>query len=235
MAWVAGVDGCRGGWFVALRHRGDGLIRLRLVASFDDIVSLPEAPEVIAIDMPIGLLSVPEPGGRECDRQARALLGPLRGRSVFSPPIRPALEAVTFAEALAIGRRSAGAGSTGGISLQCFRLFPKLREVDDRMTPELQSRVREVHPELSFHQLNGGPLLYGKRSTAGRASRQALLRRVGLAEGPGPWPRSAVAPDDVADALIASWSAERIACGAATRLPAAPTRDARGLLMEIWR
>lgn len=36
------------------------------------------------------------------------------------------------------------------LSRQAFEIISKIREVDDLMTPELQTRVFEVHPELSF-------------------------------------------------------------------------------------
>jgi predicted RNase H-like nuclease len=40
--------------------------------------------------------------------------------------------------------------------------------------------------------------------------------------------------DDVLDACVAAWTAERIARDEAKRLPCDPPRDARGLRMEIW-
>jgi predicted RNase H-like nuclease len=46
-------------------------------------------------------------------------------------------------------------------------------------------------------------------------------------------PRGAAA-DDVLDAHAVCWSAARIARDRAVRLPARPSRDARGLPMAIW-
>ena len=47
------------------------------------------APAVFSIDIPIGLT---DSGPRQCDIQARRLLGARRGTSVFPAPIRPALK-----------------------------------------------------------------------------------------------------------------------------------------------
>jgi predicted RNase H-like nuclease len=34
------------------------------------------------------------------------------------------------------------------MSHQAFGILPKIREVDQLMTPEVQETVREIHPEL---------------------------------------------------------------------------------------
>jgi predicted RNase H-like nuclease len=47
----------------------------RVIQSFNEVLTFPERPTVIAVDCPIGLLDQAVPGGRECDRMARALLG----------------------------------------------------------------------------------------------------------------------------------------------------------------
>lgn len=108
------------------------------------------------------------------------------------------------------------------------------------MTPDWQRVAREVHPELSFHELLGGPLPQGKKTPEGRRLRQELLVDAGFEEISASyesreWPRSAVAIDDILDAHIACWTARRIARGESIRVPAKPGRDSRGLLMEIWR
>lgn len=200
---MTGIDGCRAGW-VAARWRGGKL-------SFSVHPFLLDALEgPVALDMPIGL---PDRPGRECDRLARQLLGPRRS-SVFSPPTRAVLAQNAFR----------------GVSLQCYNLFPRLREVDELMTPPLQELVRETHPELAFARLNGAPLVFPKRKAEGRAERLELLR----AElGPG-WepPRlTGAAPDDLLDAAVLALVARDFR----HRVPEhEPQRDARGLRMEIW-
>lgn len=234
MSVVAGVDGCRGGWVVALADER-GPLDVRVVATFAEILALAERPLVIAIDIPIGLLDAAEAGGRECDRIARGLLRGPRACSVFSPSIRAALGIDDFPAACETSRASSPARIR--ISLQTFHIRSKVKQVDDEMTPKLQDRVVEVHPELAFFAMNGErPMAHGKKSGEGRRERAALLARGGMLARDGTVPRvDRAAIDDVIDALAACWTARRVLRGEAVRVPERPARDARGLRMEIWR
>jgi predicted RNase H-like nuclease len=105
------------------------------------------------------------------------------------------------------------------------------------MTPALQDRVIEVHPEVSFRALAARPLEYAKRKPAGYDERRALLEDV---LEMSLWSREkarAVArpaqPDDLLDATVVAWTAYRFANGSAERLPPEPPVDRRGLRMEI--
>ena len=235
---VAGVDGCPGGWVVALEDLGSGAVDSMWVETFADVLDLPQRPRIIGVDVPIGLLSGAEPGGRACDREARKLLGP-RGSSVFSPPARPALDALRNGDAYAAVSAANRASSPAGIGLskQTFGIMPKIADVDDAMTPELQDRVFEVHPEVAFSRANGCQLLPSKKRAEGRSARERSLADLGYPpldrwfREPRP-PRSRL--DDLLDACIACWAAKRIATGDAQRVPPHPPTDARGLRMEIW-
>src|ERR1019366_504122 len=173
-------------------------------------------------DIPIGLLDAAVPGGRPPDSPARKLLGTDRGSSVFSPPVRGALESTTFQEASNANRASSSYAI--GISLQAFGLFPKLLEVDRAMSAGKQGRVLEVHPELSFFEMAGGaPARHAKRTLAGRAERAALLAEAGFDYHGGRL--AGAAADDILDALAACWTARRIAEGQAIRVPDEPRTD----------
>lgn len=212
---MAGVDGCRRGWVVV--HVG----RAEVHEDFARVLAALPVDTVVAVDIPIGLVDGQEAGGRDADRAARACLGPKR-TSVFSAPPRSALGARTLADARRRG---------GRLTLQSLNLLPRIEDVDAVMTPELQSRVFEVHPELSFAAMDGGaPVLAPKRTAAGARHRRALLTSVGAGVPERP-PGAAL--DDVLDACALTWSARRIADGVACRIPAVPARDARGLRMEI--
>ena len=106
------------------------------------------------------------------------------------------------------------------------------------MTPSLQDRIYEVHPEVTFATLNDEHALTdGKKSPSGRKQRRALLERV--------WGRDVArlldAPhdpryghDDLLDAIAACWTARQILQGKALlSLPEHPPIDSRGLRMEI--
>lgn len=233
---VAGVDGCRRGWVVVRRNMGSRRWEAVVLDSFTEVVAATVDCTILAVDMPIGIPEAATAGGRACDAAARALLGPGRTGSVFSPPCRAALACDVYTEALAANRASGPAAP--GLSIQAFNIFAKIREVERVMTPTLQQRVREVHPELAFRALNGGmALAAGKKTPAGHAQRRGLLARAGFLRIRARLPalrRAGAQADDVLDACAACWSAERMALHSAERLPICPESDARGLRMEIW-
>lgn len=235
MSWVAGVDGCRAGWVVALvqqQPRGVQKHYIRFCNRFAEVLTLAPRPAVIAIDIPIGLLEVQQPGGRECDRQARRLLG-RRASSVFTPPTRALLEATRYEQV-----------RSHSVSIQMFNIVPKIREVDRLMTPELQTSIHEAHPELAFRSLTGAPMRHNKKTPAGREERLRVLEqapgklfreiRSAFENGQKAFKRAQVAPDDLLDAYVLAWTAFRITKRQANRVPANPPVDQRGLRMEIW-
>jgi predicted RNase H-like nuclease len=212
----------------------DRLTGVELVArgAFAEILVATRNCAVVAVDMPIGLLNEPEQGGRECDREARGFLGWPRASSVFSAPSRAVLEARTFD------------GVRGqGMTLQAFHILPKIREVDGAMTPALQERVVEYHPEVAFKSLAGRAMEKPKRRVAGRNERLEVLRRfdarlaevMGGAIDSGDSGIVRMPKDDVIDALVLVIGAWRKLKGEAETLPARPAKGAKGLRMEIWR
>ncbi|HUK57574.1 MAG TPA: DUF429 domain-containing protein [Nitrospiria bacterium] len=228
MRRVMGVDGFRGGWVgveVEVQKGADRIFETKTFRSFKDLLVLDPFPDVIAIDIPIGLLGAESKGGRACDRQARRLLGPPRSSSVFSPPVRAALGAAVYEEA-----------KRHGLTRQGFGILPKVREVDEQMTPELQKRILEVHPELSFREMNGRSMSHNKKGSQGRLDRiQALEDRLpGFSRSYLDVRPEGVAADDLLDAFAAAWTALRIVAGEAVRFPSDPPRDQKGLRMEIW-
>jgi len=235
--WVAGVDGCPGGWLLVLRGLRTGTLSHCLQPVFGEILALALRPVVVAVDMPIGLLDAAEKGGRACDRAARVLLGE-RGCCVFSPPVRPALRCVTYASACQTNSSSSKAAIS--LSQQAFGLFQKLREVHAQIKPKTQDQVFEVHPELAFYELNQQSAMQErKKSSAGFAARRSLLMQAGFAETIDEmlttYQRQKVARDDILDACVCCWTAERIWRKKALRIPEDPPKDSRELRMEIWR
>ena len=179
---------------------------------------------VVALHAPVGFLDKAEPGGRSCDREARALLGPRRGAAVRSAPSWPALEA-------------AASGQTAGLDAVTAKLLPRYAEVAAEMAGYRQRTVFEAHPELSFYQLNGDrPLRYPKRFAAGRQERRELLvskipgvDRILDARVPG------AKPAHLLDAAACLWTARRTIARAGARMPADPEWDGQGLRMEFMR
>lgn len=226
MMHIAGVDGCKGGWLMVRREAGGAGFEVHVAERWRDL----PAAAMTAVDMPVGL---PDRGARGCDRQARDLLGPRRN-SVFLGLRRPLLgfgkDGYPAANAWA---KSDGAG----LSKQAWNLLPKVRELDEALSPADQDRVRETHPELAFRALNGGPMEFSKRDPVGFRDRYVVLERAGFAGLDGHLrglDRKRAAPDDLLDACALAWSAARMLRGEAVRVPPDPPRDARGLRMEIW-
>lgn len=211
---VAGVDGYRSGW-VAVSLDPSGDVQVSTHASFPEVLSL--RARVIGVDIPI---DPPGLGARPTDAAARAFVGG-RASSVFPTPPRAALEARTFAEASEVARTITGKG----ISQQAFALGRKILEVHP--LAEVDERVIEVHPEVSFCRLAGEPLAESKHTPEGLERRRALLAEAGIVL---PGAVRGVPEADLLDAAACAWSAARYARGAAEALPA----DHSGRLGAIW-
>ena len=90
MVWLAGVDGCPNAWIAAFVRADGDEMRIRVVPHFSEVIAAPEAPAVVAVDIPIGLPDRIGPLGRGPERTVRPLLGQ-RQSSVFSVPARGAI------------------------------------------------------------------------------------------------------------------------------------------------
>ncbi len=191
-----------------------GEVRVRLVPRFIDVAAAPEAPAVIAIDIPIGLPERAGYGGRAAENAVRPLLG-ARQSSVFSVPSRAAIAAHDYRDACGIAL--ATSEPPRKVSKQLFMLAPKIREVDAALRADatLSQRVFEVHPELAFWRLNGEQALGEPKKVKSRPYESGLAL-------------------DLIDALACAAIARRIHAGEARPFPDPPERDAYGLGMAIW-
>lgn len=248
--WLAGVDGCPGGWIVAFARADGAVTPPRVVARFADIVHAPEQPAIIAVDVPIGLPQRSPAKGRLAESAVRPLLGG-RKSSVFRIPSRRAVYASVAAEpanprerffhACAIARETSDDGKA--FAKQGFYILDKVVEVDTllRGNPALAQRVFETHPELAFYRMNGErPLGEPKKLKSsvyppGMRLRRDLLTGAGIPGAllDGRSPRGA-AEDDMIDAYACLVTAMNIQTKRARRYPEAPPRDEHGLPMAIW-
>jgi predicted RNase H-like nuclease len=215
--YVVGVDGAKGGWVAVQLIDG----KLGPVSVFGTFAALVEEAEgradAIAVDMPIGL---PEDGDRPADYAARRFVGP-RASSVFPVPPRWVLDAPDYQALQAL--RPADAK---GVSRQSYALIAKIKEVAEAV--ERAPRVYEIHPEVSFRALKGAVLEWPKKSYQGTTERLRLLAGIRISVPLGRIDGCEL--DDVVDACVAAWSAQRIAMGEAQRLPPGATEE-RGV---IW-
>ena len=204
---VVGLDGCRAGWVAVTLLDGE-LCDLRVVPRAVDV--LEQGPSVVAIDMPIGLVD----GPREADAAARAAL-PGRAASVFSAPCRSVVEGHrdgSLPDHAAATARSVAAAGTG-LSMQSWRLVPKIAEVNALAAERAGDLgLLEVHPEVAFATLLGA-VPPRKASWPGMAVRRRALAALGIGL-PDRFPGDHdAAPDDVVDAAICAWVADGAAAG----------------------
>jgi predicted RNase H-like nuclease len=150
---------------------------------------------------------------------------------VFAAPCRAALSATTHAAASQINRDK----TDRGLSQQAFGIIPKIKQVDDAITPDCQQWAFEVHPEVCFWALNKRrPMTHNKKTRDGAAERIAVLRPIfpeierDLANRP---PR--VGADDLLDAAAAAWTALRLHQRQAECVCSAEV-DEKGLAVTIY-
>jgi predicted RNase H-like nuclease len=194
----------------------------QLLRPFSEVIDQRPSYSIIAVNAPVGYLNKAHPGGRTCDREARALLGK-RGSSIQSAPIRSDTDELEFLP-----------DHLDAISMA---LLPRYREVAAEMAPYRQRTVYEVHSDMSFYELNDGkPLLWPKHTEKGWEERRELLAlkfptgsRILSAE----LPRASMA--HLLDVAVFLWTARRIFARAAIRTPQDPEWDEQGLRMEIVR
>lgn len=219
---LAGVDGCRGGWVVAVAEdwppRNLNIFR---VENIQEVIEKTKDFKAVCIDMPIGLDKV-----RQCDVIARKLLQ--RGASrVFSAPIRESLVTESYPEFLEVHKKVMGKG----ISKQAWNITKKIIEVDNIMTPELQEVYLEFHPEISWLKFTGR-VLTSKHKSEGIQERINAIpfdmdyesKRKELK----------VNLDDILDAIIGIASAKGSLESKNNRIPNILQYDPKGLRMEMW-
>src|SRR4051812_38271209 len=192
-AWLAGVDGCAGGWIAAFVHPEAGEARVQIVPHLADVLSAPERPKIVAVDMPIGLPERVGIGGRAAENCVRPLLG-ARQSSVFSVPSRAAIYAPDYSEACRIA--AATSEPPRKVSKQLFNIAAKIREVDEclRAHSDDAARVFEVHPELAFWRLNRGRALAEPKKVKSQPYEPGMTLRRGLLIAAG-------LPDEAVNAL----------------------------------
>jgi predicted RNase H-like nuclease/ADP-ribose pyrophosphatase YjhB (NUDIX family) len=226
---VLGVDACPAGWVGVVL---DSTLRASVyvapdIAGLVDLVREQHDVPVVAVDIPIGL---PDTSGRQADAEARQVLVG-KASSVFSTPVRSAVEAATYAEA-----REANLAATGGrtsVSAQAYALREKVLQVDAWVRGRPGARVVEVHPEVSFARMAGAPVLARKKDADGvRARREALAAHGIVAPA---WFRGAgFGEDDLLDACAVAWTAVRHALGVSESLPVEPEVFSDGIPAAIW-
>lgn len=225
---VLGADATRGGWVGALlgvSGRGEPVIlQARTIGELVSQATARADVAVVGIDIPIGL---PDESRRKADDQARQFLAG-KASSVFSTPIRAAVEAPEYSSARAISVQRTGRS----VSAQAYGLRAKILEVDRYVRGRPPVPVIEVHPEASFAELAGAPIITAKKEEGGAAARVAALQAAGVGVSADLALRGA-GLDDLLDACAAAWTAARYARGKARSIPEEPEHFSDGIPAAI--
>ena len=202
-----GIDGCRYGWICAqLKNEA---VSLTLLGHINEVKKVDS--QRIFIDIPIGLGD--QFNTRTIDFELRKLLSKKRKSSVFTPPIREALEAPTYQLGNQINKSISGKG----ISIQAWNIGHKIKEVNQFLSQNrfYQKKMSESHPELCFELLNNGPLNHSKKTLSGMEERIKIINKyinISFQEirNFGKECKSDKAKlDDIIDAIVLSLSAMR--------------------------
>ena len=209
---VLGLDGCADGWFVVALRAGT-FDSARFLPSVAKALEFYPSAEVIAIDIPIGTEA---DRFRTVDAAAKRLLGASSSTLFETPPVE-VLRQSSYAAALALCRTLTGKG----LSKQAYALRKKVLEVEPVASRD--QRIIEVHPEICFRALAPGVAIQRKKSWNGLIQRRTLLEGAGirlpdLLEAGG----QRAGPDDVVDAAVAAWSADRKRRGLAECIGSGP-------------
>lgn len=239
MAVVLGVDGARIAGkpvWVGVRLEDGKLREVGAEATLAALLADMEDATVVGVDVPIGHED-PEgahgKGVRRADAEAQSLLGPRRS-SIFLTPPPLLLACASHADAIALARERGLAAP----SAQAWALRDRILAAREAAAKD--ARIVEVHPELSFQMLKQeqggeGPLEHRKAGWNGLFERLTLVNKAGLRPARSLGGIGRASPDDVLDATIAAWSAQRIAEGKARSVPARPPRDpVTGRAVAIW-
>ena len=231
---LAGVDACKGGWIVAKSASWPckEIPCLAVCPDFRAVLALTADCRRVAVDIPIGL-----PSGkhlRRCDLEAKQLLSGHNTSALFYAPPRETLHAESPEQFQRLHRKARGTGA----GLPVWGFLPKVIEANKLMTPALQKRVIEFHPELTWFRL-AGENLESKHTFEGIIERKKLIHKT----VPGlelllRWKDflgRAAAQDDILDALIGIAVAKGSLRHSPYHLPAGKTEtDKTGLRMEMW-
>ena len=137
---VTGVDGCKVGWYVTVvspvvkddSTEETSSLKLNdsfVTGTFSEVLLRTGDCDLVCVDIPIGLCDTKQ---RQCDLEARRILGRPRSCSVFPPPVRACLHAQDYRTASQVSLTQCGKK----LNKQSFFILDKIRQVDDLMTPE---------------------------------------------------------------------------------------------------
>ena len=214
--YCIGIDGCKDGWVAVYCPVSDfKKAKAQHYKKLSQIENDINAPTLGIIDIPIGL-EFDKPN-RSCDIEARKFLG-RRSSTIFSPPCLDAIHLETYEEAKIINHKRTGKS----ISKQSWFLSQKILEANHFIEGNNKLNLKEGHPECSFAEYAGTPLLENKKSIHGIFKRLDILNKLNfnLPNLVKMLPKkTTIGIDDLFDATILCWTANRFINGNSKTFP----------------
>ena len=214
--YCIGIDGCKDGWVAVYCPIFD--FKKAKVQFYEKLTQLGNdfiEPSTGIIDIPIGL-EFNKPN-RSCDIDARKFLGQ-RSSTIFSPPCLDAIYSKSYEEAKVINQARTGKS----ISKQSWFLSKKILETKHFIETNNNLSLQEGHPECSFAECLGTPILENKKGMRGIFKRLDILTKLNfdLPNLVKMLPNEAsIAIDDLFDATILCWTASRFVNGSSKTFP----------------
>lgn len=229
---VGGVTPCPGGWLV-LPGRIAGVTVVAeeafVLETLAEVLDYRPKFDFAGINIPFGYPEYPNVQYRNCDMDARELMGWPWRTKVRPVPSRAALLADSRAEALAI---------EPWLTKNDFRRFRWMREAAVEIHPFHSRSFYSGIPALSFQHMNGDePLLTSPYHTDGQVERLELIRSrlPGIDEVVSRVPPSGAGQIHMYEAAAMLWTARRASGRAISRLPIDPEWDEAGIRVELVR
>ncbi len=230
-----GIDGCKKGWFLVILK--DKSWEVDVVEKVQDLSKYAtDKNDVVVIDIPIGLTN--NKTERECDLEARKILGSKRSSSVFRVPCEDAVYCTTYDECSVKNFEITGKK----VSAQGWGIVPKIREVDAYIKRHKPSyTLIESHPEVAFWSLNDyRDLSHGKKEDDGIKERLNILKSHQknveeiYKDARQKFSRKDLASDDIVDAICMAVIAYYKSNNLVKSLPEAESKNQRGIDMKIY-
>lgn len=230
---TAGITGCKIGWLLVSFRMGEE--KYQIIENTEALKEAIAFYDRIFIYMPIGLEDVEYT--RSCDDQLRKELGAEYADSVINPPIRPALDAPSYAEA----NMTSFEYTEKKLSLQAWNITPKIKTINALLCENegWKDKVLESHPELLFQKMNGGMIYQKKNLKKGIRHRlELILKHEAKADDffreiKEEWRRAEVGEDDIVDAMILAWYAKKSERDGIRTIPEEVQYDSEGLPKAI--
>lgn len=233
-----GIDGCRAGWVAAFINNNNK-IHISIYKNIIELWEIFKKANLIFIDIPIGLVdSHTKEKVRNCDSNARKLLGLKRGSSIFQTPSREALRSFNYKDACKINKSITGRK----ISIQTWNICKKIKEVDDFLSEikKAISIIKESHPEICFYALSGNPMVFSKKDINGVFERKNIIKKFIpdldfiLDRTLAKYNQNQAKIDDLLDCLVLAISAKLgFKSDNISKIPKAEQIDSKGFIMQI--